>query len=139
VTAEATNPTVLYVDDDPINLRVVSDLLGACGMTVVCAVGGEEALQTLMNQTFDAVLMDIHMPVMNGIATLQEIRKLGGDTSRVPVIALTADVSRSEADYLELGFNGFVAKPVALKPLLGTLLKALSTNKAGFPQLRRLA
>jgi CheY-like chemotaxis protein len=139
VTAENQNPTVLYVDDDPINLRVVADLLGACGMTVVCAISGEEGLKTLAQQAFDVVLMDIHMPVMNGIAALEAIRKLEGEVQHIPVIALTADVSRSEDEYIKLGFNGFVSKPVALKPLLGTLLQVLRTSKASFPQLRRLA
>ena len=114
--------TVLHVDDDPMNLRVVQEILGAFGHMGVMANSGEEALERLATEAFDILLIDIHMRVMTGIDVVRFLRASGGPQSDIPIIALTADVySRRPAEYLALGFNDFVSKPILVAGLMETI------------------
>ena len=118
--------TVLHVDDDPMNLRVVQEILGAFGHMGVMANSGEEALERLATEAFDILLIDIHMPVMTGIDVVRFLRASGGPQSDIPIIALTADVySRRPAEYLALGFNDFVSKPILVAGLMETINRCL--------------
>ena len=117
--------SVLHVDDDPVNLRVVEEILTAFGHRAVKAFSGAEALEQLSRQAFDVVLMDIHMPEMSGIEALRRIRAGTGPQRDVPVIALTADIlSREPGEYLALGFTGFVPKPVMVQGLIAAVTRA---------------
>lgn len=117
--------TVLHVDDDPVNLRVVEEILTAFGHHAVKALSGPEALDQLSRQAFDVVLMDIHMPEMSGIEVLKRLRSSTGPGRETPVIALTADIlSREPSEYLALGFSGFVPKPVMVQGLLTAVTRA---------------
>jgi CheY-like chemotaxis protein len=116
---------VLHVDDDPMNLRVVEEILGAFHHRSVKAASGEEALQLIAEQPFDVVLMDIHMPGMSGIDVVQRLRDAPGPERHLPVIALTADViSRHPSEYRALGFCDFVAKPILVSGLLDAIKRA---------------
>jgi CheY-like chemotaxis protein len=119
---------VMYVDDDAVNLRVLADMLGACGMTVTCASSGAEALRIVEDQTFDVVLMDLHMPGLNGVETLNELRKNPRFDRSAPVVVVTADPS-IEHDFAEMGFAGFLSKPVSMKPLLSAILAVLQPHE----------
>ncbi len=117
---------VLHVDDDPMNLRVVQEILGAFGHQGVMAHSGEEALERLATEPFDIMLIDIHMPVMTGIDVVRFLRASGGRQCDIPVVALTADVySRRPAEYLALGFNDFVSKPILVAGLMDTIKRCL--------------
>jgi CheY-like chemotaxis protein len=116
---------VLYVDDNAVNLRVVAAMLEALGVAVTCCISPDEALDLLQRQTFDLVFTDIHMPQMSGFDVLRKLRDGDGPNRGAPVVALTADLSRTAAHYGELGFDGFVPKPVTLRALGETLLKLL--------------
>jgi len=117
--------SVLHVDDDPVNLRVVEEILSAFGHRGVKALSGPEALEQMSRQAFDVVLMDIHMPEMGGIEVLKRIREGVGPERDTPVIALTADVvSRHPSEYHALGFNDFVAKPILVSGLLDAIKRA---------------
>jgi CheY-like chemotaxis protein len=116
---------ILHVDDDPMNLRVVEEILGAFSHRSIRAMSGAEALEHLAGQTFDVVLMDIHMPGMSGIETVERLRALPGPERNVPVIALTADVfSRRPEEYRALGFNDYVSKPILVSGLLEAIKRA---------------
>ncbi len=116
---------VLHVDDDPMNLRVVEEILAAFQHTAVKASSGADALRLLAERPFDVVLMDIHMPGMTGIEAVERLRDLPSPTCDIPVIALTADiVSRHPSEYLALGFNDFVAKPILVSGLLDAIKRA---------------
>ena len=120
---------VLHVDDDPMNLRVVQEILGAFGHQGVMANSGEEALERLATEAFDIMLIDIHMPVMSGIDVVRFLRASGGPQSDLPVIALTADVySRRPAEYLALGFNDFVSKPILVATLMETIKRCIQAQ-----------
>lgn len=126
--------SVLHVDDDPVNLRVVEEILTAFGHRAVKAQSGSEALEQIGRQAFDVVLMDIHMPEMGGIEVLKRIREGEAPGRDTPVIALTADIlSREPAEYLALGFSGFVPKPVMVQGLIAAVTRAAGVSQ---PSLR---
>jgi CheY-like chemotaxis protein len=113
---------VLHVDDDPMNLRVVQEILGAFGHQAVMACSGQDALERLATESFDIMLLDIHMPGMTGLDVIERLRASSGPERNVPVIALTADVySRRPAEYVTLGFNDFVSKPILVSGLMATI------------------
>jgi CheY-like chemotaxis protein len=116
---------VLHVDDDPMNLRVVEEILTAFHHTSVKAASGAEALELVAERPFDVILMDIHMPGMSGIEAVERLRALPGPEHDTPIIALTADVvSRHPSEYRALGFNDFVAKPILVSGLLEAIKRA---------------
>jgi CheY-like chemotaxis protein len=116
---------VLHVDDDPMNLRVVQEILTAFGHTAVGACSGAEALRRLGGEAFDEVLLDIHMPEKGGIEVLQQLRAAPGPERNTPAIALTADIiSRRPQEYVALGFNDFVSKPILVSGLMASIRRA---------------
>lgn len=116
---------VLHVDDDPMNLRVVEEILSAFGHNTVKASSGAEALGLLARQVFDVVLMDINMPGMDGIEVVERLRVSGGLSRNTPAIALTADLAtRRPGEYLGLGFCDFVAKPILVSRLVRAVVSA---------------
>jgi CheY-like chemotaxis protein len=123
---------VLHVDDDPMNLRVVQEILGAFGHQAVMACSGKEALERLATEAFDIMLLDIHMPGMTGIEVIERLRASTGPERDVPVIALTADVySRRPAEYVALGFNDFVSKPILVSGLMATIKRCVGPAAPG--------
>lgn len=121
---------ILHVDDDPMNLRVVEEILGAFNHTTVKTTSGAEALTLLAGQTFDVVLMDIHMPGLSGIEAVAKLRESPGPERNTPVIALTADVfTRRPEEYRALGFNDFVSKPILVSGLLDAIKRAAEPPK----------
>jgi CheY-like chemotaxis protein len=101
---------VLVVDDVAMNRRLLATLLDQDGHEAVTAASGVEALALLEQAPFDLVLMDLHMPGMDGIAALHAIR---ARHPRLPVVAVTADLSPgAEAECRGAGFDGVLAKPL---------------------------
>ncbi len=119
---------VLLVEDNPINMKFGTVLLGKHGHEVVTAANGTESLEALDQGTFDLVLMDIQMPVMNGEETLRAIRsKEQGASSHQRVIALTAHALRGEKDrFLEGGFDGYLSKPMLAKELVAEMKRVMN-------------
>lgn len=125
---------VLHVDDDPMNLRVVQEILGAFGHQAVMACSGQDALDRLAVEAFDVMLLDIHMPGMTGVEVVQKLRADGGVQASTPVIALTADVySRRPAEYVALGFNDFVSKPILVSNLMAAIRRCTAARAPAAP------
>ncbi len=109
---------VLVVDDNLVNRQVVKLLLEPHGVECDEAENGAHALEVLQRGHFDLVLLDVHMPVMDGPETLREIRKSRTGWSSIPVIALTADAMSGERErLLNIGMDGYATKPVRLEEL----------------------
>jgi signal transduction histidine kinase len=104
---------VLVAEDHPVNRKVVGLLLQSMGHQVSFAEDGQQALTQASQCDFDLVLMDIHMPVMDGLSSTRHIRALSGERGRVPIVALTADVMSDAADQaMAAGMNAFLSKPL---------------------------
>lgn len=110
---------VLIVDDNATNHIVVSSLLSRVVGEITTALNGQEALDQLKLKEFDLVLMDIHMPVMDGIETTLAIRSEASTYQNVPIIALTADPQYQQARLCRnIGMNSSLGKPIKLTGLL---------------------
>ncbi len=127
---------VLVAEDGVINRRVVTELLRKNGHDVVEAVNGREALATASHRLYDVILMDLHMPEMNGCEATLAIRALPDPAlASVPVIALTADIMPEEqAHCREVGMNGFIAKPFNPQKLEAELARIAGGTKKQIPE-----
>jgi len=115
---------ILLVDDNEVNRIVARSFLEPSGVQVVEAESGEEALARFSEQAFDLVLLDAHMPKMNGEETLRRLR--ARERGGLPVIALTADaMSGDEARYRAMGMDGYVPKPIDRDYLLQACAKLI--------------
>ena len=104
---------VLLAEDNRMNQTFLKAALEEAGHRVKVAGDGQQAVEALRNEAFDLVLMDIQMPVLNGVEATRLIRQLHGRTARVPIIALTAfAVKGDEERLLAVGVDGYVSKPV---------------------------
>lgn len=104
---------ILVVDDSPINRKVVMGLLKPFGPQCVEAENGSHALQLLDVEPVDLILLDMHMPVMDGPTFMAEFARRGAPLCNIPVVALTADVMNGRRDFLlDAGFKGYLAKPL---------------------------
>ena len=102
---------VLLADDHPSNRELIAILLKRMNIMVTEVENGQQVLETLFYQQFDLILLDIHMPQMDGTEALKHIRAAGNHT---PVIALTANTLKHEVEhYLRLGFSDHLAKPIS--------------------------
>ncbi len=124
---------VLVAEDHPVNRKVVGLLLQSMGHQVSFAENGEQALAWVRAHDVDVVLMDIHMPVMDGLSCARHIRALTGPKARVPIVALTADVMNDAAEQaLNSGMNAFLAKPLQKEQLAAVLLR--TKPMTGWPE-----
>jgi signal transduction histidine kinase/ActR/RegA family two-component response regulator len=118
---------VLLVDDHPMNRELGEALLTLAGCAVSTAEDGEQAVDAARHGGFDIILMDVHMPGMDGLAATRAIRALPGAAGAVPIVALTADVRADQvARCRAAGMDDHVAKPIQKDQLLGAIARALA-------------
>lgn len=141
VPAPAVRPTaavrplhVLVADDHPVNRKYLGLVLENLGHSAVLCENGRQALDLVRTGPFDVVLMDVHMPVLDGLATTAAIRALGGPYSQLPVLALTADVMGTMRERAEAaGVSGFLSKPVRIDQLADALVNAVAPGARTAP------
>jgi polar amino acid transport system substrate-binding protein len=130
---------VLLVEDNEINQMVALDMLQNMGLKVSLAVNGEEAVEMVKKEHFDAVLMDIQMPGMDGYKATAQIREQGlrFDPAHLPVIAMTADAMEGDREKaLDAGLNDYISKPVDMKQLANVLQLWIKSEPASASQNR---
>jgi CheY-like chemotaxis protein len=116
---------ILLAEDHPLNQQVAEEFLTKLGLRVSIANNGQEAVDLAQSQHFDAVLMDLHMPVLDGYAATSAIRSLP-NAKRLPVIAMTAAVMPEDRlRCQQVGMVDFVAKPVEPQELVNVLLRRI--------------
>jgi len=119
---------ILLVEDDPINQTLATTLLKKKGYNVTLAENGKEATEIFDESKFDLILMDISMPVMDGIEATKIIRKQHIN-SHVPIIALTAHAVRGDKEkFLAVGMDGYISKPIDLNDFYHTIATYLSNG-----------
>ena len=113
---------ILLAEDNLVNQRVASGLLGRHGHEITVVCDGRKALEAVQNRYFDVVLMDVQMPEMDGLAATRAIREITSPMGRVPIIALTAAASVADTHAcLDAGMNDCVRKPFVIQQLLATI------------------
>jgi len=120
--------SILVAEDNPINLQLIMFLLKKLGYTADHAGNGKEALECLMRQSYDIVLMDVQMPEMDGLSATREIVRRFPEADRPIIIAMTANaMAEDRAACLEAGMNDYASKP--LKPgIVKELLEKWGTH-----------
>lgn len=118
--------TILVVDDDAMNLKMASFVLEQAKYIVLTAPSGMECLTILKKRTVDLILLDVEMPVMNGMDTLERIRA-DKELAKIPVMFLTADASQETVIKAgKLDVAGYVKKPYMPKDLLERVGKIIN-------------
>jgi CheY-like chemotaxis protein len=130
-TLQTTKPLdILLVEDDHINQIVLTTMLQKRGHTVYIANNGSEALKIFAEKKYDMILMDIQMPIMDGIEATKSIREREGGTSHIPIIALTAHALKGDRErFLSIGMDGYISKPVQMEELFQTLDRVLAQDE----------
>ena len=125
---------ILIVEDNPVNCEVLVRIVERACLLYESAGDGAEALERLARESFDLVLMDVRMPVVDGLEATRRIRagETGEANKRIPVIGVTANALRGEQDEcLQAGMDEVVAKPFSVRTLTERILKRLGGSGSG--------
>jgi CheY-like chemotaxis protein len=123
--------TMLVVDDDGFHLAVTCHMLASAGVTIRTAVNGADALRALRSGRFDAVLMDVQMPVLDGLEATRQIRA-DAALSDTLVLGFTANASGADREKcMQAGMNDVLRKPAEPPLLLGTLALWMENRRLG--------
>lgn len=116
---------LLVAEDNEVNREVLAAMIAHLGHEAQFAHDGRAAVRAVQQGDFDLVLMDLHMPELDGLAATRAIRALPGDKATLPIIALTADAyAETRASCFDAGMNGFLSKPVALDALAHAIARS---------------
>lgn len=131
---DCQDKTILVVEDNPANRKLVIDLLELSGFRVVSATDGATALDILDSTTPDLILLDINLPRMSGLEVFQKIKErphLGG----VTVVALTALAMKDDkSKILNQGFDEYISKPIDTREFIARVKQLVSDSKADVPE-----
>lgn len=120
---------ILVVEDDEINMEIMLDMLDALGFEAEGASDGQEAIQILLEPgraDYHVILMDIHMPIMDGYETTKQIRALDTKARDIPILAMTGDCFAEDKRMAKVaGMNGFITKPVNIGDILQAIEEVL--------------
>ncbi|MGN6375101.1 MAG: response regulator [Sphingomonas sp.] len=123
---------VLFIEDDPMNRRVVKDMLDVAGAHLIEAASGEQGLELIERDDFDVVLVDLRMPGMDGFEAIRRIRGRGDIKARLPIIVVTADTAADLRERcLKSGADDVLFKPVAMDSLFDAIGRQLARGAEG--------
>ncbi len=121
---------ILLAEDNDLNWEIANELLSSIGLVLEWAENGQLCLDKFKESPegfYDAILMDIRMPVMNGYQATKEIRKLSRKDKNIPIIAMTADAFAEDIQKcLEAGMNAHIAKPIDIQEVCRQLEKYMN-------------
>lgn len=131
---------VLLAEDEPLNRMVARRMIEELGFEVVVAESGAAAIETVKARRFDAVLMDLEMPVLGGLSATREIRALESPETHVPIIAVTASaMPRDRERCLAAGMDDYLTKPITLADLAAMLDRHTGAGLAGCAPVTQVA
>ncbi|MBO9562197.1 MAG: response regulator [Niastella sp.] len=114
--------TIMVVEDDPINMLLITEVLRKMGFDIIRANNGKEALEILPHYDPVLIFMDVNMPEMDGYTTTRHIRAMGEQYKQLPIIALTADAMQGDRERcLAAGMDDYVSKPFRMEEIVGVL------------------
>jgi CheY-like chemotaxis protein len=123
---------ILLVEDNATNRLIAGRMLEALGARITTADDGVQGVAAATRGAFDLILMDIQMPVMDGVEATHRIRALKGTAGEVPILAMTANaMAHQQAGYLAAGMDGAIAKPLSPTALTQAIAQALTAERSG--------
>jgi CheY-like chemotaxis protein len=123
---------ILFIEDDPMNRRVVKDMLDVAGATMAEASWAEEGLAMLDADSFDVILVDLRMPGMDGFETIERIRARTDEKAELPIIVVTADTAVDLRERcMAVGADDVLFKPVAMDALFDSIGRVLAIRGGG--------
>ncbi len=126
----AVGNRALVVEDNITNQTIIAAILQSLDFDISFAADGAKAVEAVRTEQFDIILMDIHMPVMDGFKATRKIRDLGGWCASVPIIAVTAnEMANDRSTYVAAGLDDLVSKPIDTRKFAEIILRHMS--KAG--------
>lgn len=129
---------ILIAEDEKINRLYTKQYLEQQGFTVETVTNGQEVLDKLFYEDFSMVLMDVQMPIMNGMEATKAIRKgeAGAHNKRIPIVAITAYAMHGDREqFIEQGMNDYIAKPMIKEELYKVIMRTLQLNSPLEPQV----
>jgi len=129
---KSNNPvlSILVVDDDELNRRMMQLLLKREGHLTQCVTNGQEAFDAVKNGSFDMILMDLQMPVMDGVEASRRIREWESDAKHIYIVALTASyLPERGAELFQAGIDNYIAKPFDVDHLRNILQSGLENRE----------
>lgn len=118
---------ILFIEDDPMNRRVVRDMLDVAGATMAEAEHAEAGLKRIEEEEFDVILVDLRMPGMDGIEAISRIRARGDHKAELPIVVVTADTAIDLRERcITAGADEVLFKPVAMDDLFDTIGRVLA-------------
>jgi two-component system sensor histidine kinase BarA len=128
---------VLVAEDNRFNQRLLATVFEAEGAVVVLANDGQEALHLCDGHCFDVVVLDLHMPKLDGLQVTQSLRSCSGVNANVPIIILTADVFQQQPAIIEHGANAICYKPIDEEQLIDSVQLLSGAGEAPGPRFER--
>ena len=123
---------VLFIEDDPMNRRVVKDMLDVAGAHLTEAESGPAGLALIDAESFDILLLDLRMPGMDGFEVMESIRARTDDRARLPIIVVTADTAVDLRERcLKAGADDVLFKPIAMDALFDSIGRLLARQAEG--------
>ncbi|MDD2886934.1 MAG: response regulator [Aliarcobacter sp.] len=130
---------ILVAEDNPNNQKLIDILLEKLGLQVAIVANGEEAVEKYKQDKFDLILMDINMPIMDGLNATKEIRKIENEYYKIPIVALTANsIAGDKEKYLNQGMDDYLSKPIEFDKLVNILKKYLLSNEFHKIELQKI-
>ncbi|MEW6020233.1 MAG: response regulator, partial [Pseudomonadota bacterium] len=126
---------ILLAEDNEVNTLLARTLLTEIGCEVRCVENGALAVEAAASEAFDLILMDMQMPVMDGLEATRRIRAMGGDLGATPIVAMTANAMQSDQDACyAAGMDDFVSKPIKPEAFLRTVERNLRASSDVEPE-----
>lgn len=117
---------VLVVEDNPLNMELILEILNANGITAHEAIDGEEAVKKAEKEVYDLILMDIELPIMDGVEAAKIIKS---KNKKVPIIALTSYAMKGDKErFLAAGFDEYISKPIEVSDFMKKLEKYIKAR-----------
>lgn len=137
---DSSQARVLLVEDNAVNQQLVTTVLQQAGYRVDSVADGVEAVQAAQRHPYDLILMDIQLPIMNGVEATRRIRSLDNCNASCPILAVTANAMRGDREeYMAAGMDDYIAKPIDLDDLRAKVRAALEAPARQEPKASGLA
>lgn len=122
-TMERPKLKILLAEDEAIHQDISRKVLTSCNCSLVIVDNGEDAVRQLELENFDLILMDMHMPELNGMQAVKRMREMDSHRGRIPIIGISNIEPLNTEEFFEAGFNAFLLKPLKLDPFINVVLQ----------------